>query len=112
MDFAAQFTRCRTRIREIYTSLKGRNEIVDTVDIGQGPHPSGWNFHIRFKDTGYSLSISVPIDMMAGYCETAMFSGGNLIYRDDWGYSDVARFADIEDLCREIMRLNKLVQGA
>jgi hypothetical protein len=111
MDFAMRLSSCRTRIREVYASLNRQRDEISDVDIGQEPDRLGWNFRIRFRDTDYSLSIAVPPDMMAGYCETALLSGGNLVYRSEWGYMDVARFGDIEELVREIKRIGRLAQS-
>lgn len=111
MDFMARIQQALTRIREIYTSLKNRRNEIDSVDIGQDPNPQMWAFQVHFKGSGYSLSIAVPIDMLYGYCETALFSGGNLIYRDEWGYSDIVRLSDTDDLVKEIQRVGKLAQA-
>jgi hypothetical protein len=109
MDFAARFASCRLKIQNIYSSLKARR--MSGVDIGPEPDTLRWNFQIHFEGTGYSLSISVPFDMTFGYCETALVSANGIIYRDDWGYSDVARFGDIDELVEEIKRLGRLMRA-
>jgi len=109
MDFSALFTNCRLKIQEVYSALKERK--IDGVDIGPEPDTLRWNFQVDFKGTGYSLSISVPPDMTFGYCETALLSGKGIIYRGDWGYSDIARFRDIDELVEEIKRLGRMMQA-
>lgn len=111
MNIMALLQRGRTRIQEIYTSFKNRSNEIDCVEIDQKPDPQLWSFQVHFKQTRYSLSIAVPADMMVGYCETALFSEGTLVYRDDWGYQDVNRFSDVDELVREIIRIGKLAHA-
>lgn len=109
MDVFARINRSLAAIQDIYNSVRNRNDIRDVVTVGETPQM--WNFRVYFKNSNYSLSISVPPDMSVGFCETALFSGDNLIYRHEWGYQDVARFKNIDDLCHEIRRVAALTTG-
>lgn len=106
----ALIRRGRTRIREIHTSLKNRSNEIDCVEIDQEVSPQMWCFRVHFKDTKFSLSISVPPDMMIGFCETALFSEGQLVYRHEWGYADVNRLSGVDGLVEEILRIGKLAR--
>lgn len=107
MDFTTRLAISRSRIQEIYTSLQRRD-----MDMTERPHHLDWCFRVNFKNSPYSLSISVPVDMYEGFCETALILDGQLHYEIDWGYEDVLRFGSLDDLYDEIDRVARLVGAA
>ena len=58
---------------------------------------------MEFSGTPYTLSVSVPLDTMYGFCETALKQNDSIVY-------NARQFESADELVEEICRVGQLVK--
>jgi hypothetical protein len=96
----ARFQGCIQRAQACLRDLKNSNQL-DNSKFDLPETCQMFNFRVKINNSRYSISVSIPPDMMIGNYETALFRDEELIYNEEWGYHDIKRFDTISELIEE-----------